>query len=278
MPKADLRDYLAAERTFLAWVRTGLALMGFGFVVARFGLFLQQIEIVNHAIATASTPPPYTGVSLWFGTALIAVGIIVNLASAWRHIQMVRQLDHGDSGSPGSLTQPVATALFLALVGLAMAIYLLSVRRSAHLTSVNSEVTTMSVAASKGAQSNGIISQPSKHSVDQTVEKLKSILQAKGVTLFALVDHSGEAGKVGMKMPPTKLLVFGSPKAGTPLMLAAPSIAIDLPLKVLVSEDAQGQVWLSYNSSDYLKDRHGLPPELLQNIAVVETLVGKAAE
>ena len=128
------------------------------------------------------------------------------------------------------------------------------------------------------ATSTGIIEKMSNHSVDQTVEKLKNLLQAKGVTLFALVDHSGEAEKVGMKMRPTKLLIFGSPKAGTPLMLAAPSIAIDLPLKILVSEDAQGKVRISYNSPEYLKDRHGLPPELLANIAVVETLATKAAE
>ena len=125
---------------------------------------------------------------------------------------------------------------------------------------------------------NGIIDTPSNHSVDQTVEKVKAILQAKGVTLFALVDHSGEAEKVGMKMPPTKLLIFGSPKAGTPVMLAAPSIAIDLPLKLLVWQDAQGKVWVSYNNPDYLKERHGLPQDLLQNIAVVETLAAKAAE
>ena len=108
--------------------------------------------------------------------------------------------------------------------------------------------------------------------------KLTGILQSKGVTLFALVDHSGEAEKVGMKMRPTKLLIFGSPKAGTPLMLAAPSIAIDLPLKILVWEDAQGKVWLSYNSPEYLEQRHGLPPNLLQNIAVVGTLAAKAGE
>jgi uncharacterized protein (DUF302 family) len=127
-------------------------------------------------------------------------------------------------------------------------------------------------------KANGIIDTPSNHSVEQTVEKLKGILQAEGVTLFALVDHSGEAEKVGMKMPPTKLLIFGSPKAGTPLMLAAPSIAIDLPLKILVWEDAQAHVWVSYNSPAYLQERHRLPPELLQNIAVVETLAAKAAE
>lgn len=124
----------------------------------------------------------------------------------------------------------------------------------------------------------GIVTIPSKHSVDETVDRVKNILQSKGITLFALVDHSGEAAKVGMKMPPTKLLIFGSPKAGTPLMLAAPSIAIDLPLKILVSEDAQGKVWISYNSAEYLKERHGLPQDLLPNIAVVETLAAKAAE
>jgi uncharacterized protein (DUF302 family) len=123
---------------------------------------------------------------------------------------------------------------------------------------------------------NGIINVPSKQSLGETVERLKAILQAQGVNLFALVDHSGEAEIVGMTMPPTKLLIFGSPKAGTPLMLAAPSIAIDLPLKILVWEDGAGKVWISYNSPEYLKERHGLPRELLANIAVVETLAAKA--
>jgi uncharacterized protein (DUF302 family)/uncharacterized membrane protein YidH (DUF202 family) len=266
--KADLSDYLAAERTFLAWVRTGLALMGFGFVVARFGLFVQQLEVLQR------TPSPYSsGFSLWFGTTLIAVGVIVNLSSAWRHVRLVRELDQGEPSCSRSLTQAVATAVFLAVVGLAMAIYLISVRSSTNLHSEDRKETTMAQLATKG-----IVDQASNHSVDQTVEKLKTILQSKGVSLFALVDHSGEAEKVGMKMPPTKLLIFGSPKAGTPLMLAAPSIAIDLPLKILVWEDAQGKVWLSYNSPEYLKDRHGLPPDLLQNIAVVGTLASKAAE
>src|ERR1700734_3964896 len=118
----------------------------------------------------------------------------------------------------------------------------------------------------------GIVKIPSHHSVDETVDKLKTILQSKGVTLFALIDHSGEAEKVGMKMPPTKLLIFGNPKGGTPLMLAAPSIAIDLPLKILVAEDDQGKVSVSYNSPAYLGERHGLPENLLQNIALVESL------
>jgi uncharacterized protein (DUF302 family) len=123
---------------------------------------------------------------------------------------------------------------------------------------------------------NGIVSKPSTHSVDETVAKLKGILQAKGVTLFALVDHSGEAEKVGMKMRPTKLLIFGNPKGGTPLMLASPSIAIDLPLKILVAEDTAGRVWVSYNSPAYLKERHNLREDLLQNIAIVEVLASAA--
>src|SRR5882724_4158708 len=129
------------------------------------------------------------------------------------------------------------------------------------------------MAAQRGS---GLIDIRSSHSVDETVEKLKGILQAKGVTLFALVDHSGEAEKAGMKMRPTKLLIFGNPKAGTPVMLAAPSSAIDLPLKILIWEDAERKVWVTYNSPVYLQERHSLPPELLQNIGVVETLAAKA--
>ena len=126
------------------------------------------------------------------------------------------------------------------------------------------------------ARGNGIIDTASKHSVEQTVEKLNAILKSKGVSVFASIDHSGEAEKAGLQMRPTKLLIFGSPKAGTPLMVAAPSSAIDLPLKILVWEDAEANVWLSYNSPEYLRERHGLPEEMLQNIAIVEALAAAA--
>jgi len=268
MQTAALSDYLAAERTFLAWIRTGLALMGFGFVVARFGLFLQQIQLIQHAPST-----PSYGLSLWFGTVLIALGVVVNLLSAWHHIQLVRELNRGEPLPSRPSRHAVFIALFLALVGLAMAIYLVSVPDSQYPNSRSSKETLMA-----SPVDNGIVNAPSNHSIDQTVEKLKGILQAKGVALFALVDHSGEAAKIGMKMPPTKLLIFGNPKAGTPVMLAAPSSAIDLPLKILVWEDSQNKVWISYNSPQYLQKRHGLPQELLSNIAVVETLAAKAAE
>jgi len=124
---------------------------------------------------------------------------------------------------------------------------------------------------------NGLVSIGAVHSVDETVEKLKGILMAKGVTVFAVVDHSGEAAKAGLQMPNTKLLIFGSPKAGTPVMLAAPSIAIDLPLKILVAEDGAGKVWVSYNSTQFLAERHGVPSELMKNLAVIEALAAAAA-
>jgi len=269
-PRPELRDLLAAERTFLAWIRTGLALMGFGFVVARFGLFLEQLQLIQHSPAA-----PKYGLSLWFGTALIAVGVVVFLLSAWHHVRLVRELNRGGPVPSRPSIQAVAIALFLALVGLAMTIYLLFVHSSTNPNPASKQEISMT---STSSTSTGIIHRPSHHSVDETVDRLKKILQAKGIVLFAFVDHSGEAAKVGLSMPQTKLLIFGNPKAGTPLMLAAPSVAIDLPLKILVAEDAQGKVWISYNSPDYFEKRHNLPPDLLPNIAVVEGLAAKAAE
>lgn len=267
-PKASLADYLAAERTLLAWIRTGLALMGFGFVLARFALFLQQLHLLQ-----SNLPQEHSDFSLWSGTALIVVGVIVNVFAGWHHLRTIRALDGGEKAYSRSSALAVAIAFFLGIIGLAMAIYLVSVRDSAHAGNEKGMETSMSV-----SQGNGIVQVASNHSVDQTVEKLKGILQAKGVALFALVDHSGEAEKVGMTMRPTKLLIFGSPTAGTPLMQAAPSIAIDLPLKILVAEDEQGKVWISYNNPEYLEERHGFPKELLANIAVVKALAERAAE
>lgn len=136
----------------------------------------------------------------------------------------------------------------------------------------------MSTAANRPEPPGGIVTLAASRSVDETVQTLKTILQAKGVTLFAVIDHSGEAEKAGFEMPNTKLLVFGSPKAGTPVMLASPGAAIDLPLKILVSEDAQGGTRVSYNSLEYLRMRHHLPSELVINLAIVEQLAAKAAE
>jgi len=125
---------------------------------------------------------------------------------------------------------------------------------------------------------NGMVHIRSSYSVPETLKRLESLLQAKNLAIFARVDHSGEAEKVGLAMRPTQLVLFGSPKAGTPLMVASPTLAIDLPLKALIWQDADGQVWLSYNSPDYLKQRHGFPDDLVKNIAGAGALLEKAVE
>src|SRR2546430_8514186 len=127
-------------------------------------------------------------------------------------------------------------------------------------------------------QANGLLQIASKYTVDETVKLMEDVLAEKGVQVFALIDHSGEAEKIGLKMRPTKLLIFGNPKGGTPLMVAAPSLAIDLPLKALVAEDEGGHVWLSYNIPEYLQQRHGVPEDLIKNIAVAGALLAKAVE
>jgi uncharacterized protein (DUF302 family) len=119
---------------------------------------------------------------------------------------------------------------------------------------------------------NGIVHLAASRSVDEVLKHLLSILQTKGITVFAVVDHSGEAAKVGFEMPPTKLVIFGSPKAGTPLMLAKPDSALDLPLKILIAEEPSGGTRVSYNSLTYLQARFGFTPELLTNVAAIEQI------
>ena len=125
---------------------------------------------------------------------------------------------------------------------------------------------------------NGLIQVASRYPVDETVQRLRSFFEQKGLQVFAVIDHSGEAEKVGLKMRPTKVVIFGSPKGGTPLMVAAPTLAIDLPLKALVAEDENGKVWVTYNSPEYLQQRHGVPEDLIKNIAGAGALIAKAVE
>ena len=128
------------------------------------------------------------------------------------------------------------------------------------------------------AKDNGTVSVRSPYSADDTVQRLQSAFRDKGMQVFALIDHSGEAEKVGLKMRPTKVVIFGSPKGGTPLMVAAPSLAIDLPLKALVAEDAEEKVWVTYNTAEYLQERHGVPQNLIKNLAGAEAVIAKAVE
>lgn len=128
------------------------------------------------------------------------------------------------------------------------------------------------------AKQNGLVQIASPYSVEETLRRLQAAFAAKGLQVFAVIDHSGEAEKVGLKMRPTKVVIFGSPKAGTPLMVAAPSLAIDLPLKALVAEDAVGKVWLTYNDPEYLQARHGVPEQLIKNLAGAGTVIAKAVD
>ena len=128
------------------------------------------------------------------------------------------------------------------------------------------------------SQGNGLVQVASRYSVDETMRRLEAAFAEKGLRVFAVIDHSGEAEKVGLKMRPTKVLIFGSPKGGTPLMVAAPSLAIDLPMKALVAEDAEGKVSVTYNDPEYLKERHGVPGELIKNLAGAGAVIAKAVE
>jgi len=258
----------ATPRDFLAWIRTGLALMGLGFVLARFGIFLREFNLNQRNLPSQSF-----GLSLWFGTALIFLGVFVSLLSLVRYRRLMQQVQQPEAllARPSALA--ITVALVLAILGVAMAIYLISVRPIGPDDASKSREISMTP-----IPENGILRTASNHSVEETVVRLKSILEAKGVKLFTIVDHSGEAASAGLKMPNTKLLIFGNPKAGTPLMLASPSSALDLPLKILIAEDSAGKVWISYNAPAYLQARHHLPPNVLPNIAVIETLAAKAAE
>jgi uncharacterized protein (DUF302 family) len=133
-------------------------------------------------------------------------------------------------------------------------------------------------ASGESLMAEGIRTLVSRYSVDETVTQVQTLLQQKGIKLFCLIDHSGEASAIGLTMPPTKLLIFGSPKAGTPIMLAAPSAALDLPLKILVAENEAGEVLVSWNDPAWLQLRHGFPVDLVANLAAAEVLAKASAE
>jgi uncharacterized protein (DUF302 family) len=226
---------------------------------------------------TPGSAPFSHGYSLWFGTVLIFLGVVVSLLALVRYLRLLRLMRSGT----GSFSKPsvlaILVAIFLAVLGVAMSYYLLSARPVSAPGMSRTQEVPMS-AHPPVAAGNGIVRIESRHSVEETVAKLEEMLQANKVKLFATIDHSGEAEKAGLNMPNTKLLIFGSPKAGTPLMLAAPSTALDLPLKILVSEDTAGKVWVSYNSPKYLQERHQLAEDLLPNIGVIAALAGEAAK
>jgi uncharacterized protein (DUF302 family) len=203
--------------------------------------------------------------------------VLVCVLSLMRYLRLVGQLRSGSRSFDNTSALAVGVALLLGVLGLAMSYYLVATRHVSPPDSPKVKEDSMS-AVPEAVLENGIVRIASAHSVAETVAKLETILQAKSVKLFAIVDHSGEAEKAGLRMPNTKLLIFGNPKAGTPLMLASPSVALDFPLKILVAEDTAGKVWVSYNAPDYLQKRHNLPANLLPNIAVIDALAANAAQ
>jgi uncharacterized protein (DUF302 family) len=124
---------------------------------------------------------------------------------------------------------------------------------------------------------NGMVHLRSAYSVPETMTRLEALVAARGMKILARIDHSGDAAKVGIEMQPAQLLIFGNPKAGTPPMVAAPTLALDLPLKALVWEEFEGRVWLSFNSPEYLKQRHNVPESLISNIAGAHKIFEEAA-
>jgi len=261
MPPNNLSDYLAAKRTFLAWIRAVLALAGFVFVIARFGLFLRTMRPDQEVSDSGPVGSPS------FGAALILAGSPALIWSAWSYTRLICGIKRGESDQTQGSFFAIAITVLMAAIGVTLAIHLVSVNAAAMQP-------TQEISMSSD---NGIVTIPSHHSVEQIVQRLETILTAKGVKLFTVIDHSGEAEKAGFSMRPCKLLIFGNPKAGTPIMLVSPLAALDLPLKILVWEKTDGSVWLSYNDSAYLKRRHALPDNLLGNISVVDALAAKAA-
>lgn len=252
------RDYLAQERTLLAWIRTGVALIGFGFVVARFGLLLS-------ALGMRAPTRTESSLDLILGLALVVLGIAVTVQALVTHARRVRDLRTGSFRAPTSeLTGMLITAMLAVIgIGLGLQLFLGQARAAAGRTHMDTTA--------------GLLTRPSQHSVAETLDRLEKDLRAKGITVFARIDHGGEAAKVGLTLRPTQVLIFGNPRGGTPVMQAVQTAAIALPLKALAWEDAGGKVWLSTDDPELLGSRFGLDPSLLKPLGAVAPLLDAAA-
>jgi len=252
----DSREYLAEERTLLAWLRTSLGIAGLGFVLDRFSIFLRMVQ---PDLATTGRVPHVHG--LW----LVLLSVAVNVLAISRHLATVQTMRRAGLASAAPQTPVLVLAVLLTLLTAALAF---SISPAA-----NAATATRSDAMEIG---EGTIRRPSPRNVPETLDRLESILKGKGIQVFARFDHSGEAAKVGLKMPPTQVLVFGNPKAGTPVMLAVPTSAIDLPLKALAWQDAAGKVWLGYTDSAYFARRYGLTEAQVVPLSGIGQLVEAA--
>ncbi len=139
-------------------------------------------------------------------------------------------------------------------------------------------LTVMSLSIGSAQGSGDVVTKPSKYSVPETIDRIEKAVTAKGMKIFARINHGGEAKNVGLEMKPAELLIFGNPKGGTALMVARPTAAIDLPMKALAWEDQDGKVWLTYNSPELLQARHGVPAKLAARLEPLGKLLEQAVE
>ena len=250
----DSREFLAEERTLLAWLRTSLGIAGLGFVLDRFSLFLRAMQI-STGVAPGHLPHIR---GIWF----VLLAFVVNVLAISRHLVTVRGMRRAGLSSAAPQSPVLVVAVLLTVLTAALGLSVVPEARAATLQ--------RSLPMETG---EGIMRKPSPRSVPETLDKLEGILKSKGITVFARIDHSGEAAKVGLTMPPTQVLIFGSPKAGTPVMLAAPTAAIDLPLKALAWQDAAGLVWLGYTDPAYFARRYGLTEAQVAPLAGIGQLI-----
>ena len=258
-PVADWREHLAEERTLLAWLRTSLGLAGLGFVLDRAGILLRAMHAPAATIAEEA--PHVRGV--W----LVALSLVVNVLAISRHLATLRAMRRAGLETATPQAPVLVLAVLLTVFSAALTITLIPAARAATPQGTDA----MDIG-------EGIIRKASPRSVPETLDRLEGMLKAKGVQVFARIDHSGEAAKVGLTMPPTQVLIFGNPKAGTPVMLAAPTSAIDLPLKALAWQDPAGKVWLGYTDPKYFAHRYGLSEKQVAPLGVVADLVDAAVK
>lgn len=258
MPQVvDSREFLAEERTLLAWYRTAVALAGLGFVLERLSIFLRMVQL--SPLGTSGDLPHLHGA--W----LVVLSVVVNVLAITRHVITVRAMRRAGLASLAPQSPVLLVGVLLTLLTGALAVSLIATAPPAP----QKRSQTMDIG-------EGIVRKPSARTVPETLDRLEGILKTKGIQVFARIDHSGEAAKVGLTMPPTQVLIFGNPRGGTPVMLAAPTAALDLPLKALAWQDTAGKVWLGYTDPAYFARRYGLTEAQVAPVSGIGQLVDAA--
>jgi uncharacterized protein (DUF302 family)/uncharacterized membrane protein YidH (DUF202 family) len=264
----NFRDHAANERTFLAWVRTSIAVIAFGFLVERFDLLLVSAAPASLKNRASALQEEFGRL---VGLVLIVLGVVMILIAVHRFVRTAKEIDdQGIAPGTGSRTDLALASLLVILIG-ALLFYL--VHNLAAQTSDRQVMNNALTLGSTAMTADGLIEISSDFEAADTMNRLEAEVKAKGMTVFARVDHAGGARAVGLSLRPTELLIFGNAKGGTPLMEANQEIGLDLPLKVLVYQDAAGKVWLAYSSPSWLAERYDLPNSVAANVSALETML-----